>query len=43
MLFGVTASVGCVLSTHIITTNSICAEPPEDGRVMPNTCRGTDS
>jgi hypothetical protein len=30
-------------STHIITPNSICAEPPEDGRVTPETCRGNDS
>jgi hypothetical protein len=28
---------------HIITPNSICAEPPEDGRVKPETCRGIES
>jgi hypothetical protein len=28
--------------THAITPNSICAEPPEDGWVMPETCRGSD-
>jgi hypothetical protein len=29
--------------THAITPNSNCAEPPEDGRVTPETCRGIDS
>jgi hypothetical protein len=29
--------------THAITPNSICAEPPEDGRVTTETCRGADS
>jgi hypothetical protein len=29
--------------THAVTPNSISAEPPEDGRVMPETCRGIDS
>jgi hypothetical protein len=29
--------------THVITPNSNCAEPPEDGRVTPETCRGIDS
>jgi hypothetical protein len=29
--------------THPITPNSICAEPPEDGRVTPETCSGIDS
>jgi hypothetical protein len=29
--------------THVITPNIICAEPPEDERVMPETCRGIDS
>jgi hypothetical protein len=29
--------------TYVITPNSICAEPPEDGRVKPETCRGIDS
>jgi hypothetical protein len=24
-------------------TNSICADPPENGRVTPKTCRGIDS
>jgi hypothetical protein len=24
-------------------SNSICAKPPEDGRVMPETCKGIDS
>jgi hypothetical protein len=33
---------GCNLQ-HTITPNSNCAEPPEDGRVMPETCRGIDS
>jgi hypothetical protein len=28
---------------HAITPNSICAEPPGDGRVTPETCRGIDS
>jgi hypothetical protein len=28
---------------HAITPNSICAEPPEDGRVTLETCRGIDS
>jgi hypothetical protein len=38
--------VDCVqdaVELHVITPNSICAEPPEDGRVTPKTCRGTDS
>jgi hypothetical protein len=55
MLFGVITFVGCVSAaaaaaaaaavhpTHVITPNSICAEPPEDGRVAAETCRGTDS
>jgi hypothetical protein len=43
MLFGVITCVGCVLTTHVITPNSICAEPPEDGRITPETCRGIDS
>jgi hypothetical protein len=30
-------------STYVITPNSICAEPPEDGRVTSETCRGIDS
>jgi hypothetical protein len=29
--------------THVITPNYICAEPPEDERVTPKTCRGTGS
>jgi hypothetical protein len=29
--------------THVITPNSFCADPPEDGRVTPETCKGTDS
>jgi hypothetical protein len=29
--------------TRAITPNSICAEPPEDGQVTPETCRGIDS
>jgi hypothetical protein len=29
--------------THAVTPNSICPEPPEDGRVTPETCRGIDS
>jgi hypothetical protein len=29
--------------THAITPNNNCAEPPEDGRVTPETCRGIDS
>jgi hypothetical protein len=29
--------------THAITLNNNCAEPPEDGRVTPETCRGIDS
>jgi hypothetical protein len=37
LLFGVIACVGCVLAT------CNCAEPPEDGRVTPETCRGIDS
>jgi hypothetical protein len=28
--------------THVITLNCICAEPPEDGRVTLETCRGID-
>jgi hypothetical protein len=28
--------------THVITPNSFCAEPPEDGRVTPETCRDID-
>jgi hypothetical protein len=24
--------------THALTPNSICAQPPEDGRVTPETC-----
>jgi hypothetical protein len=60
MLFGVTAGVGCVLTTcrlrfhcnlhavnthprHAVTPNSNCAEPHEDGRVTPETCRGIGS
>jgi hypothetical protein len=43
MLFGVIAYVGCVLTAHAITPNSICAELPDDGRVMPKTSRGIDS
>jgi hypothetical protein len=27
---------------HVITPNSICAQPPEDGRVTPETCRGIE-
>jgi hypothetical protein len=30
-------------ATHLIIPNSICAEPPEDGPVTPETCRGIDS
>jgi hypothetical protein len=29
--------------THAFTPNSICAECPEDGQVMPETCRSIDS
>jgi hypothetical protein len=29
--------------THAITPNSKCAEPPEDGRVTAETCRGMNS
>jgi hypothetical protein len=29
--------------THVITPNIIYTEPPEDGRVTPETCRGIDS
>jgi hypothetical protein len=29
--------------THAITPNNICAEPPEDRRVTPETCRDIDS
>jgi hypothetical protein len=29
--------------THAITPNSNSTEPPEDGRVTPETCRGIDS
>jgi hypothetical protein len=29
--------------TQVITPNSICAEPPEDVRVTPETCRGIHS
>jgi hypothetical protein len=29
--------------THAITPNSNCAEPPEDGRVTPETSTGIDS
>jgi hypothetical protein len=29
--------------THAIRPNSNCAEPPEDGRVTTETCRGIDS
>jgi hypothetical protein len=29
--------------THAIAPNSNCAEPPEDGRVTLETCRGIDS
>jgi hypothetical protein len=28
--------------THAITPNSNCAEPREDGRLTPETCRGVD-
>jgi hypothetical protein len=42
MLFGVITCVRCVLTTHVITPNIICAEPPKDGRVTPETCTGTD-
>jgi hypothetical protein len=28
--------------THSITPNSNCAEPPADGRVTSETCRGID-
>jgi hypothetical protein len=28
--------------THVITPNSICTEPPEDGRVTPETRRGIE-
>jgi hypothetical protein len=41
-LLGVNDSVN-THSTHVITPNSICAEPPEDGRVTPETCRGIES
>jgi hypothetical protein len=27
--------------THEITPNNICVEPPEDGRVTPETCNNT--
>jgi hypothetical protein len=30
-------------SQHTVTPNSNCAEPPEDGHVTPETCRGIDS
>jgi hypothetical protein len=30
-------------ATHAITPSSNCAEPPEDGRVMPEIGRGIDS
>jgi hypothetical protein len=30
-------------STHAITPHNNFAEPPEDGRVKPETCRGIDS
>jgi hypothetical protein len=48
MLFGVIACVGRVLTacthpTHVITPNSICAEPPEDERLILETFRGIDS
>jgi hypothetical protein len=43
MLFGVITYVVNTHPTHVITPNSICAEPPEDGRVMPETCRDIDS
>jgi hypothetical protein len=51
MLFGVLTTCRLhrnlhVVNTHltyVITPNSICAEPPEDGRVTPETCRGIDS
>jgi hypothetical protein len=52
MLFGVIVCVGCVWNrnlhavhthpTHALTPNSICAEPPEDGRVPPETSRCID-
>jgi hypothetical protein len=29
--------------THAITPNNNCAEPLEDGRLTPETCRGIDS
>jgi hypothetical protein len=29
--------------THEIAPNSNCVEPPEDGRVTPETCTGIDS
>jgi hypothetical protein len=29
--------------THAITPHSNCAEPPEDGRITPETCRGINS
>jgi hypothetical protein len=29
--------------THVITPNIVCAKPPEDERLMPETCRGIDS
>jgi phosphoribosylformylglycinamidine (FGAM) synthase-like enzyme len=52
LLFGVIACVRCVLTahrnlhavnthhTHAVTPNSNCAEPSEDERVTPETCRG---
>jgi hypothetical protein len=53
MLFGVITCVGCVWNRilhavntqppHVITPNSICAEPPEDWRVTPETYRSIDS
>jgi hypothetical protein len=32
----------CTHPTHAITPKSNCAEPPNDGRVTPETCRGID-
>jgi hypothetical protein len=29
--------------SHAVTPNNNCAEPPEDGRVTPETYRGIDS
>jgi hypothetical protein len=44
MLFGVITCVVCVDYVHVVNTpNSICVEPPENGRVTPETYKGTGS